>query len=212
LLPKTTMAENISNRVALDRLYPQLNLYNARLRYENEVRPNLQTGDLIFFSGNHWLSGLIRLKSKSAWSHVGMVLKIEEIDRTFLIESIMENGVRVIPISAILTDYHGDNKPYNGRIGWARHTELTPELKVELRVAALDLLTKQYDGKEFFRVAWRTIVGRQKLFPDKKFTCAELIHDCFKTLKIRLEYDKGLFISPGSIWRNKAVEIMGILW
>ncbi len=205
------MAHNLPTRAALDQQFPPQILKMARLQYEENIRPELQTGDFIFFSGNHWMSNLIRFKSKSAWSHVGMVLRIEEINRTFLIESIMENGVRVIPISAILKDYHGNNRPYNGRIGWARHTALTDIQKIQLREVALEHLTKQYDGKEFLRVAWRSVIGRQKLFPDNKFTCSELIHECFKAIKIRLEYDKGLFISPGSIWRNAAVEMMGMV-
>lgn len=201
----------LKTKAELDEQFKKIPIKQARRLFDEEIKAQLQTGDFIFFSGKHWLSSLIRWRSKSAWSHVAMVIRIDEINRIFLIESVIENGVRLIPVSSILKDYHGDEKPYNGRVGWARYEGLTEEQKTIIRSTAFDHLTKQYDRKDFVRVAWRTIIGRQKLFPDKKFTCAELIHDCFQKAKIRLNYDRGLFISPGSIWRNKPVEMKGIL-
>ncbi len=205
------MALRLSSREELDEKFSTFSIEEAKKKYSSKVKKELETGDLIFFSGNHWLSGLIRWRSKSAWSHVGMVIRIEEIGHTFLIESIMETGVRLIPVSSIYKYYHGDGNPYNGRVAWARYEGITDEQKFELREIAFGLLNKQYDGQEFLRVMVRTIIGREKLFPDNKFTCAELIHHCFLKVKLRLEYDRGLFISPGSVWRNKRVEMKGIL-
>ena len=206
------MAQNLLNRQELDTFYPKLPSASGLKTYYSQFKQTLQTGDLIFYSGNHWLSGLIRWRSKSAWSHVGMVIRVDEIGHIFIIESVVEkNGVRLIPVSSIYRDYGGDNKPYNGRVVWARYLNLTDEQKNEMRASSLELLNKQYDSKEFLRVAWRSFTGRQKLFPDNKFTCAELIHHCFQKARIRLNYDRGLFISPGSIWRDKNVEMMGVL-
>ena len=205
------MAKDLYNRKQLDELYAQLSVKEGISRYNFVLRNELQTGDLIFLSGNHWFSRLIQWRSKSAWSHVGMVLRVDEIERTFLIESVIDNGVRLIPVSSIFSDYDGDGKSYKGRVLWARHRGLTIEDEKVLRESSIELLTKQYDGKEFLRIAWRSVTGREKLLTDDKFTCAELVHYCFLKAKIRLNYDRGFFISPGSVWRNEKVEMMGIL-
>ena len=72
-------------------------------------------------------------------------------------------------------------------------------------------MTKQYDSKEFLRVFWRTFIGRERLFPDHKFTCAEYVHECFLKAEIKLKYDKGMFISAGAFWKNKFIEMKGVI-
>jgi cell wall-associated NlpC family hydrolase len=76
------MAIRLSSRKELDELFPRKGIQEIRRNYES-LRNDLQTGDLIFLSGNHWLSALIRRRSKGAWSHVGIVVRIEEISRFF---------------------------------------------------------------------------------------------------------------------------------
>jgi uncharacterized protein YycO len=203
------MADDFGSKKALEREVPKFGKQKARLNYEKNIRPFVKTGDLFFFSGDHWLSGLIRWRSKSAWSHVGMVIKIEEIDRVFLVESVLEAGVRMIPLSFVVKNYHGINTPYEGRVAWARHSAVNEAVAKQLKISILEQLSKQYDGREFTRVAWRSIMGREKLFRDHKYTCSELIYETFKSAKLKIEYERGFFISPGSIWRNAAVEMLG---
>lgn len=38
-----------------------------------EIRPTLKTGDLVFFSGKSKISALIKMVTRSSWSHIGMV-------------------------------------------------------------------------------------------------------------------------------------------
>jgi hypothetical protein len=203
------MAIDFGSKKALEKSIPILGKRNALANYEQNIRQNVKTGDLFFFSGDHWLSGLIRWRSKSAWSHVGMVIRLDEIDRVFLVESIMEVGVRMIPLSFVIKNYHGTNTPYQGRVAWARHNKMNDESAKQLKIFILDQLTKQYNEREFVRVAWRSVVGREKLFKDNKFTCSELIYETFKQINLRMNYERGFFISPGSIWRNDEVEMMG---
>jgi len=208
---KVSMAIDFGSKRLLDRTYKKLGRETAWKNYEQNIRPNVRTGDLFFFSGNHWMSKLIRWRSESAWSHVGMVVKIEEIDRVFLVESIIEQGVRMIPLSFVIRNYDGKKNAYDGRVGWCRHRLVDEVIAKDLKISILEQLSKQYDGREFTRVAYRSLVGREKLFRDYKFTCSELIHYCFREAKLRIEYERGFFISPGSIWRNEEVEMMGIV-
>lgn len=206
------MAEALKTKRTLDFQYPR-NPKGNNLRFYEAMRDQFKTGDLLFFSGEHWLSRLIRWRSKSAWSHVGLVIRIEEIDRVFLLESTLETGVRMIPLSFIVKNYGGDNEPYKGRVAWARHFIVANDLvrQREIKEFCLDNLTKQYDRDEYFRILWRTLTGRKKLFEDDKFTCAEYIYEAYKYADLKLPKEKGVFISPGAFWRQDGVELKAIL-
>jgi hypothetical protein len=204
------MAISLTNRKELDDLFPQKGIRENIRNYEAN-RDNFQTGDLIFFSGNHWLSNLIRLRSKGAWSHVGVVVKIEEINRLFLVESILEVGVRMIPLSFLAKNYDGHYHHYNGRVAWARYENLTPDKALIIKEFALDNLSKQYDKKEYYRILWRTIVGKEKVFHDDKYTCSEYVREAFRQAGIYLKYERGDFISPAAIWSNKEIVLKDII-
>ena len=206
------MATALRSKRKLDQLFPE-NAPETNFKFYEENREEFKTGDLLFFSGNHWLSGLIRWRSKSAWSHVGMVLRIDEMNRVFLVESIIENGVRLLPLSFVFKDYGGDNKPYNGRVAWTRHKflEQNQEYALKLREFCMDNLSKQYDRKEYWRILWRSFIGRKKFFSDDKFTCAEFVLEAFKYAHIELPKERGVFISPGAFWRIKDLEMRRIL-
>jgi Permuted papain-like amidase enzyme, YaeF/YiiX, C92 family len=199
------MAQDFDNFHNLNTQHPKIGYETAYKKYQNDVRENLKTGDLIFFSGYHWLSGLIRWRTKSGFSHVGMVVKLDEIDKVFLIESVIGNGVRIIPFSAIFLDYEGHQKGYNGRVMLASNSLLTAEKRTILKEKSLDFLTRQYDKKEYIRVFWRMIVGKMRIYPDRKFTCSELIYECYKAAGIKLEYESGDSISPGVLYRNESI-------
>jgi hypothetical protein len=204
------MAILLANRKKLDEMFPKKGIQEIRRNYDL-LRDELKTGDLIFFSGNHWLSELIRRRSKGAWSHVGIVIKIEEINRVFLVESILEMGVRMIPMSFVIKDYDGKKHPYNGRVAWARFEQLTIDKSLIIKEFSLDNLSKQYDRKEYNRILWRTIMGKAKIFHDDKYTCSEYIYEAFKSAGIYLNYERGDFISPSAIWKNTTIEMKGMI-
>ena len=72
---------------------------------------NLKTGDLIFLSGNTYGENIVKILSNSKFSHVGMVIKID--NHTYLWEcDIGQNkktGVRVIYLDEKLRSYKGSN-------------------------------------------------------------------------------------------------------
>jgi len=87
--------------------------------YES-IRPNLSTGDIVLFSGKGPISASIKLATKSKWSHVGMVVCLEEYDFVTVWESTQlsnikdletdkfKKGVQVVPLSLRLTQYNGE--------------------------------------------------------------------------------------------------------
>ncbi len=206
------MAIILHNKSKLETEFPRK---TATENWDNylEKRDHLKTGDLVFFSGDHWLSGLIRWRSRSAWSHVGMVIKIDEMDRIFVAESTLEVGVRLIPMSFILKNYGGNYNAYQGRVAWARHSTLAnSEDKIKLiKEFCMDNLTKQYDRGEYWRILWRTLVGSKEILKDDKFTCSEFVLEAFKYAGIDLPKERGYFISPGAFWRLNEVRMESIL-
>ena len=206
------MAKDFTKRSVLDKEFPRKS-DEENLTFYNQIRNDFKTGDLLFFSGNHWLSSMIRWRSKSAWSHVGMVVVLEEIDRVFLAESILGVGVRFLPISFVLKNYDGHQKPYNGRVAWARNCEVEEEVEVKqkLKEFCMDNLTKQYDTREYWRILWRTLVSSRKLFKDEKYTCAEYIYEAYQYAGLKVPHEKAFFITPGSFWSQKSVILQGIL-
>lgn len=206
------MAIPLYNKQKLEKLFKRENR-ETNIQNYNKIRAELKSGDLLFFSGDHWLSSLIRGRSRSAWSHMGIVVRLEEMNRVFLVESVLGNGVRMVPMSNVFNDYEGNQKPYVGRVAWARHQSLsTDTIKTRIiKEFCLDNLTKQYDNWEYFRIAWRTLLGSKELFHDDKFTCSEFVYEAFKFAGITLPKERGYFISPGAFWRLDEVEMKGVM-
>lgn len=89
------------------------------MKYE-EIRDQLKTGDVVLFSGKGFFSRAIKLFSHSKWSHVGIVVKIEDFDLVLLWESTglskvediidgkRKKGVQTVALSDRLETYKGD--------------------------------------------------------------------------------------------------------
>lgn len=206
------MAIALYNKRKLEKLFARKNPETNIQNYD-KIRADLKSGDLLFFSGDHWLSSMIRTRSRSAWSHVGIVLRIEEMNRVFLVESVLGNGVRMVPMSYVFKNYGGNYQPYVGRVAWARHSKLSlDEDKIrKTKEFCLDNLTKQYDNWEYVRILWRTFLGSKEIFHDDKYTCSEFIWEAFKYAGIKLPRERGYFIGPGAFWRQDEVEMQQIL-
>lgn len=84
------------------------------------VRPHLQTGDIVLFSGSGLVSEAIKLFTRSKWSHVGMVVKDPVTDTVLIWESTTlsnvkdyydrtyKQGVQVCSLSHRIEAYDGE--------------------------------------------------------------------------------------------------------
>jgi hypothetical protein len=169
------------------------------------VRNELRSGDLIFCSGSYLFSGLIQRFTGSVWSHIGIVYRDEALQRVFVLESETGIGVRVVPLSKYLRDYHGRNRPYRGQIVIGR---VVPGLDAErVRHAVsygMDLLTKPYDNSEILRIAARILFRIGRRTRDRKFICSELVDECFNAAGVRFTRPDN-YVSPDNIWCNDCV-------
>lgn len=66
----------------------------------------IETGDVLLFSGRSWWSRCIRARTRSKWSHVGIAVRLltplSIATRCYVIEAIEGHGVRVVPFASWL--------------------------------------------------------------------------------------------------------------
>lgn len=90
-----------------------------RIQYDL-IRNDLQTGDMVFFSGRGLVSKGIKIATGSEWSHVGLVIRIDVLDLVLIWESTTLSdvndivsgeavrGVQIAPLSRRIATYDGD--------------------------------------------------------------------------------------------------------
>jgi len=167
-----------------------------------QVRDGLRTGDLIFCSGTYAFSRIIQWFTRSVWSHVGIVYRDDNLQRIFVLESETAIGVRLVPLSKYLRDYHGRDKPYRGRIVIGRITPLPdPESLKQAISFSMDELTRPYDNWEICRIAIRILFRRGRKVRDRKYICSELVYEAFRKAGIEFSF-RHRSISPDDIWKD----------
>ncbi|MCI0651743.1 MAG: hypothetical protein L0Z55_07655 [Planctomycetes bacterium] len=163
------------------------------------IRSQLRSGDLLFASGDYLISKLIQHFTGSPWSHVGMILRAEAVDRVLLLESVEDVGVRFAPLSKYLEDYEG-GRPYKGRIVVARFAGVDKDFVKSAARFGIDELTRPYDKDEIAKIVGRIALGIGRKQKDREYICSELVFECFLRGGKEFAYDKRGFISPENIW------------
>jgi hypothetical protein len=173
-----------------------------------ELRSKLRTGDLMFASGDYLLSQAIQSVTESPWSHVGVIVRLKEIDRVLLLESVEDSGVRFAPLSKYTNDY-ADGKPYRGRLAVARVSDIQPPAVAKVTQFGVDELTRPYDKDEVAKILARVALGIGRKERDREYICSELVYECFAHAGREFNFDPKGFISPGMIWRDPKVSFLG---
>ena len=132
----------------------------------DQFRPNIQSGDLLFCSGSGYFSQMIQRATKSAWSHVAFVMRLDDVDRVMVLESVEPQGVRTVPLSKYLRNYDNKNNPYPGGVLIARHADfkdkVTPQRLHRFGQFAVDLFGYPYDRDEIAKIAYRIMTGKRR--------------------------------------------------
>lgn len=163
-----------------------------------EIRHQIQTGDLVLFSGQGFFSDIIRFGQRLAgdnaaaeWSHVGLAVRSDEWDQVVLWESTTLSkipdimfgravrGVQQVFLSARLATYEG-------RVGVRYLTaERTPE-----RLAALRQLRREFAGRPYeqdrLELARAAIghIGPESIGEEDLTTlfCSELVAEAYQCM------------------------------
>lgn len=164
-----------SNRSGSKRAEP------AVVPYE-EVRPLLATGDLLLFGGKSTLCRRIQRLTRSPWSHVGLILKIEALDLVLLWEASgvgdmvdldtgkKAPGVRLIALSEWIARY-GEEIALRRLL-----VERTPEMLAALAAFRREMRGRPYEQNrlELFRASYDGPLGGNHEDLSSLF-CSELV-------------------------------------
>ena len=172
------------------------------------VRAKLKSGDILFTSGDYLISKAIQKMTGSPWSHVGIVFRLDSIDRVLLLESVEDMGVRFAPLSKYLNDYE-DGKPYKGRAVLARCKDVTSETIVGLSTFGINELTQPYDKDEIAKIMARITLGIGKKERDREYICSELVYECFARAGKEFAFNPKGFISPEDVWVDEKLSLVG---
>lgn len=174
----------------------------------NGIRAKLKSGDILFTSGDYLISKAIQKMTGSPWSHVGIVFRLDSIDRVLLLESVEDMGVRFAPLSKYLNDYE-NGKPYKGCAVLARCIDVTSETVKGLSTFGIDELTQPYDKDEIAKIMARITLGIGKKERDREYICSELVYECFARAGKEFAYNKKGFISPEDVWLDQKLSLVG---
>jgi Permuted papain-like amidase enzyme, YaeF/YiiX, C92 family len=193
-----------------------------------DVRGKIRSGDILLASGSYAFSKLIQHATGSCWSHVAFVMRLDEIDRVMLLESIEGKGVRTVALSEYVRNFEGTGAGYNGRLAIARHSgfeaQATPEKFKAMAQYAVDRFAYPYDDEEITRITLR-IVGaalglpKQERVENEQYICSEYVDiSCFRPLGIHVPFDARGFIAPADyaacsdielLWELKTTQTIG---
>ncbi len=180
----------------------------------DDIRPDIRSGDLLLCSGSTFFSRMIRRVTRSVWSHVAFVIRLESIDRIMVLESVESVGVRTIPLSRYVRDYSGQNEGgYPGRLLLGRHKSFSMVSKPEMTKMsqfAVDLFGYPYDRDEILRIGARickNLLGfrEDEVQREREYICSEYVWECYNSLNIRVDHDTGGFITPKDFARDLKV-------
>ena len=183
------------------------------------LRARVRTGDLALCSGQQLFSKAIRWATASKFSHVAMLVRLEEIDRVMVLESIEKIGVRAVAFSRFVSGNGRKPHPFPGQIVIARHSDFaeqaTPERLGEMGDFAADRLGAPFSSGEILKIATRIAAAGlgmkmpRQLLPDDEFICSEYVAQCYRHIGIHVPWDGRGFIAPADFARDPKVEAIG---
>ncbi len=176
-----------------------------------DLRPTLKSGDLLFASGDYWVSQAIQKVTDSPWSHVGILFHVKALDRVLLLESVEDMGVRFAPLSKYFEDYER-GRGYRGQIVVARVAGLRPAQFHDVAAHGIDALTRPYDKDEIAKILARVALGKGKWKRDREYICSELVAECFERAGVPFAFDRRGFISPQNLWEYGKVRLLDRVW
>ncbi len=137
------------------------------------IRPFLMNGDLLLCKGKGLISREIRRCTKSDWSHVGVIVWLQDFKRVAVMESRETKGVHIRPLSQYIRNFDGKGKGYNGDLLIARHIYMAEaNIKGGFR-AGWKYLTYNYDIPEIIRIWLRLNLGLKRSKDNNLFICSE---------------------------------------
>jgi hypothetical protein len=189
-------------------------------RAYEDLRPQVQNGDLLLFSSNMGFSRLIEWATGSAWSHVGLIYRMPEIDRLIVLESIERVGVHAVALSKIV-DGDARRMPYPGTLLVARHEDFSKVVNSDalrkMSQFAVDRFGDPYAIGEVYKIAFRILLGvaplrlPKLLSANDEFICSEYVARCYDELGLTFAWNGRGFLAPADIARDPKISVVAAI-
>jgi hypothetical protein len=162
------------------------------------------------------MSKMIQAATGSVWSHVGVLLRVDSIDRILVAESVESVGVRPCSLSRYVYDYNSTGTGYPGRLYVARHQRVSlvdQSIFCTFSRQAVDLFGCLYDTKHLAQIALRIVADKLGLPPQKRvdntsFICSEFASICLGSIGVEVPYNHANYIAPADFARCDAVTFL----
>jgi hypothetical protein len=141
-----------------------------------QYRGRILDGDILCFSGQHWLSSLIRWATHGRYSHAGLAFWWGE--RLMVLQAEAGPGVQALPASRAIGEYRG-------KVDWypLAPERRTPEFLADITKIAMERLGDSYSIWHLvaagFHQAWKTPLPRETQHP-RTFICAQYVAYCYQ--------------------------------
>jgi hypothetical protein len=182
------------------------------------IRTLVKTGDLAICSGTLPFSRLIQWATGSPWSHIAMIVRLDDLDRVMVIEAVAKDGVHLVPLSRFLSG-GGDAshpKPFAGKVVIARHDDFAAKAADgglrKLDEFAFDRLGTPFSATEIAKIGFRIFLGAfgvkipRMATPDDEYFCSEYLAACFQKIGIDIPWDGRGFIAPDDFAHDPKVQ------
>lgn len=177
----------------------------------SSIRSNINTGDLVLFSGKGHFSNIIKLGTLSKWSHCGLILKVPEYDFIAIWESTtlsnikdlesgkLRKGVQLVPLSDRINKYNGDIA-----IRHLQGADLPENSVKKLMDLRKELRGKYYEKSkvELFKAAYDGPLGKNQEDLSSIF-CSELVAEAYQRLGLFSETKPSNEYTPADFADNK---------
>lgn len=182
-----------------------------------EVRPLIQSGDLLLCSGSSPMSRMIQAATGSVYSHVAFILRLEALDRLLVMESVESIGIRACTLGSYVFDYNGSGLPYPGTLTIARHRLVdlgTEEHWQRVSRTAIDLLGYPYGTKDIMDITARIVGAKLGMAvrprrTDKTYICSEFVELIYESIGVGVPWNRANFIAPADF---AACVDVALLW
>ena len=189
---------------------------------DQAMRSRLKTGDLLLCSGTSVFSELIQQATDSPWSHVALIVRLDDIGRILLFESVESQGVRAVTLLRYLTDYDQQGRAYPGGLAVVRHRTLARDCSAQdierMLQFAVDQFGSAYNRQQIVRIAGRLLghamepaASRPKAAQPREFICSEYVAACFAQAGVELQPRTHDLVTPGDFADPEWVELVGVL-
>ena len=162
----------------------------------DELAPEMKTGDIMLFNGQYEGSKFIEILELSQWSHVGIIVKLDDSQEPLIWEATsltnipdaifhdQITGVKLVSLRERMEHYGDDLEKYEDANFAYRKMNIERTSALNEQVLQLN---QEYHGVEdpsFWEMIWDVIQGRifRKSIPLDKFFCSEFVAEMFLKL------------------------------